>query len=311
MRSRAMRARYHSKGVLSVICFFVMLSDNYLAEQYDHWSNGRYYSGGLHEESFRTNGRDKEAGAMTESLSERAPGFAEQIAGVLTRAIHTGELRAGERLPTEAALRERYGVSRTVVREAISMLRSAGLVVSRRGSGSFVADEPQVSLVQALPGGSLASVLHLLELRRALEGEAACLAATRCSRSQLRRLRNAMVDIDEAVEAGESGVEQDMAFHRAVAEASNNEYFITVLDFYNRFLYQAISLTRRNEARRDTFVAEVISEHEAIIDAIAAGDGERARQAAWWHMDQARRRLNDIPPSLISGFEDACSDAQD
>ncbi|WP_456269835.1 FadR family transcriptional regulator [Kushneria sp. AK178] len=247
---------------------------------------------------------------MTEPLSARSPGFAEQIAGVLTRAIHTGEMRPGARLPTEAALRERYGVSRTVVREAISMLRSAGLVVSRRGSGSFVADEPQVSLVQALPGGSLASVLHLLELRRALEGEAACLAATRCSRSQLRRLRHAVIEIDEAVEAGESGVDQDLAFHRAIAEASHNEYFITVLDFYNRFLHQAIGLTRRNEARRETFVAEVISEHDAIIDAIAAGDGERARRAAWWHMDQACRRLNDIPPSLIEGFEHGGSDHQ-
>ncbi|WP_457808329.1 FadR/GntR family transcriptional regulator [Kushneria sp. EE4] len=247
---------------------------------------------------------------MADALSDRTPGFAEQMARALTRAIHTGELRAGDRLPTEAALGRQYDVSRSVVREAISVLRSAGLVVSRRGSGSFVADEPQVSLVQALPGGSLASVLHLLELRRALEGEAAFHAATRCSRSQLRRLRNAMVEIDEAVEAGESGVDQDMAFHRAIAEASNNEYFITVLDFYTRFLHQAIGLTRRNEARRETFVAEVIREHDAIIDAIAAGDGARARQAAWWHMDQARRRLNDIPSSLIEGFEQACSNHQ-
>ncbi len=247
---------------------------------------------------------------MTEALSDRSPGFAERIAGALTRAIHTGELRAGARLPTEAALCERYGVSRSVVREAISMLRSAGLVVSRRGSGTFVADEPQVSLVQALPGGSLASVLHLLELRRALEGEAAFHAAARCSRAQLRRLRNVMVEIDEAVDAGESGVDQDMAFHRAIAEASNNEYFITVLDFYNRFLHQAISLTRSNEARRDTFVADVIGEHDAIIEAIASGDGERARQAAWWHIDQARRRLNDIPPSLIRVFEHTRHDSQ-
>ncbi|ART62092.1 FadR/GntR family transcriptional regulator [Kushneria marisflavi] len=244
-------------------------------------------------------------------LSERGPGLAEQVAGVLTRAIHTGKLKAGQRLPTEAALGERHEVSRSVVREAISMLRNAGLVVSRRGSGTFVAEAPTVSLVQALPGGSLASVLHLLELRRALEGEAAFHAATRCSRAQLRRLRNAMVDIDEAVEAGESGVEQDLAFHRAIAEASNNEYFITVLDFYNRFLHQAISLTRSNEARRDTFVAEVISEHDAMIEAIASGDGDAARQAAWWHMDQARRRLSDIPPSLIEAFEHARDGGQD
>lgn len=240
---------------------------------------------------------------MADPLADRTPRLAEQIASALTRAIHIGELHSGERLPTEAALGERYDVSRSVVREAISMLKNAGLVVSRRGSGSFVTDEPKAALVQALPGSSLSSVLHLLELRRALEGEAAFHAATRCSRAQLRRLRNAMVEIDEAVEAGESGVDQDLAFHRAIAEASHNEYFITVLEFYNRFLHQAISLTRGNEARRATFVAEVISEHEMIIDAIARGDGEAARQASCWHMDQARRRLNDIPASLIEAFE--------
>lgn len=224
--------------------------------------------------------------------------LSERIARQLTHAIHTGELSAGVRLPTEAALGEHFGVSRSVVREAISMLRNAGLVISRRGSGSFVAEKPTASLVQALPGDSLQSVLHILELRRALEGEAAFHAAGRRTNSQLRRMRNAMVEIDEAVESGESGVEQDMAFHRAIAEASHNEYFVTVLDFYNRFLFQAISVTRANEARRASFVAEVVKEHEALVEAIAAGEGEAARQAAWWHMDQARRRLDAMPAAF-------------
>lgn len=241
---------------------------------------------------------------MTEMAepADRGVKLSERIARQLTHTIHTGELKAGARLPTEAALGERFGVSRSVVREAISMLGNAGLVISRRGSGSFVADKPTASLVQSLPGASLKSVLNLLELRRALEGEAAFHAATRRTRGQLRRMRNAMVEIDEAVESGESGVEQDMGFHRAIAEASHNEYFVTVLDFYNRFLHQAISVTRANEARRAGFVAEVVREHEALVDAIAAGDAEAARQAAWWHMDQAHRRLDAMPASGLDAL---------
>lgn len=229
----------------------------------------------------------------------RGPQLSEQVAQRLTDAIQAGEWTRGERLPTEAALGERFGISRSVVREAISMLRMSGLVTSRQGSGSFIAAEPTVSLRLAIPDPDLQSVVEVLELRRPLEVEAARLAAERCTPSQLRRIRNAMVDIDEAVEAGLSGVDQDLAFHRAIAEAANNSHFTAVLDFYNRFLHHAIRVTRTNESLRETFMQQVVAEHQAMLDAIAAGDGNAAAKAAAIHLQHAEARLRQAPPDLL------------
>ncbi|WP_353980332.1 FadR/GntR family transcriptional regulator [Salinicola endophyticus] len=237
------------------------------------------------------------------SAPSRGPQLSEQVATRLSEAIQSGEWARGERLPTEAALGQRFGISRSVVREAISMLRNAGLVTSRRGSGSFVADAPTVSLRLALPDSDLASVIEVLELRRPLEVEAARLAASRRTPSQLRRIRNAMVDIDEAVEAGHSGVEQDLAFHRAIAEAAHNAHFTAVLDFYNRFLHHAIQVTRTNESLRETFMQQVVAEHQAIVDAIAAGDAEAAAQAAARHLEHAEVRLRQAPEDLIARIQ--------
>ncbi len=233
----------------------------------------------------------------------RGPQLSEQVAQRLSDAIQAGEWGRGARLPTEAALGERFGISRSVVREAISMLRNGGLVTSRRGSGSFVAESPTVSLRLAIPDPDLQSVVEVLELRRPLEVEAARLAAERHTPSQLRRIRNAMADIDEAVEAGLSGVDQDLAFHRAIAEAANNSHFTAVLDFYNRFLHQAIRVTRTNESLRDTFMQQVVAEHQAILDAIAAGDGEAAARAAATHLEHAETRLRQAPTDLLERVE--------
>ena len=232
----------------------------------------------------------------------RGPQLSEQVAQRLSDAIQAGEWGRGARLPTEAALGERFGISRSVVREAISMLRNGGLVTSRRGSGSFVAEAPTVSLRLAIPDPGLQPVAEVLELRRPLEVEAARLAAERRTPSQLRRIRNAMVDIDEAVEAGLSGVDQDLAFHRAIAEAANNTHFTAVLDFYNRFLHQAIRVTRTNESLRETFMQQVVAEHQAILDAIAAGDADAAARAAAIHLEHAETRLRQAPPDLLKSM---------
>ncbi|WP_110644134.1 FadR/GntR family transcriptional regulator [Salinicola sp. CPA57] len=238
---------------------------------------------------------------MSENIEQpsRGPQLSEQVAQRLSDAIQAGEWGRGARLPTEAALGERYGISRSVVREAISMLRNGGLVTSRRGSGSFVAESPTISLRLPIPDPDLQSVVEVLELRRPLEVEAARLAAERCTPSQLRRIRNAMVDIDEAVEAGLSGVDQDLAFHRAIAEAANNTHFTAVLDFYNRFLHHAIRVTRTNESMRETFMQQVVAEHQAILDAIAAGNADAAARAATIHLEHAEMRLRQAPPDLL------------
>jgi len=125
--------------------------------------------------------------------------LAEQVIARLANDIRSGRLEPGARLPTEQALSSALGVSRTVVREAVAALRADGLVVTRRGSGAYVADPTAGPFRIAAPkAAALADVLQVMELRLAVEVEAAALAAERASRRQVGVIRTAWRGIDRA-----------------------------------------------------------------------------------------------------------------
>ncbi len=241
---------------------------------------------------------------MTSSRDQRltAPGTLTDLAAdALTRLIRGGEYPPRSRLPSEMALADRFGVSRTVVREAVARLKSAGLVESRQGSGIYVR-EPNVDMrFQIDPGalhGSAASVLEIVELRRGLEAEAAALAAERCSRAQLADIRRSLEAIEREEAAGRDGVQADMDFHRAIARASGNRHFPALWDFVGQFLRVAIRATRANEARRTDFAAQVHEEHRNLVEAIARRDPAAARAAAIKHMEMAAARIREAGPGF-------------
>jgi GntR family transcriptional regulator, transcriptional repressor for pyruvate dehydrogenase complex len=134
---------------------------------------------------------------VTERLSDR-------LALLLSRQIDSGALRPGDRLPTEQQLALAHGVSRTVVREAVHQLRSRELVRSRQGSGVYVAPPPLNQPLAFDPRvlESVQSVVHVVEVRRVLEGEMAALAAERATRAQVAALRRALKAIETATAAG-------------------------------------------------------------------------------------------------------------
>jgi GntR family transcriptional repressor for pyruvate dehydrogenase complex len=219
--------------------------------------------------------------------------LAEQLADVLIVSIREGRLTAGQRLPTEAALVERFGVSRTVVREALSRLKTLGLLESRQGSGAFIRN-PDASNAERLilrPDGSMNAVIQMAEVRRALEAEAAALAAARRTVKSIKKIRGAAAAIEKAVAAGGDGVEQDVAFHAAIAEATGNPYLLATLAYLNRFLIDATRVTRANEATRADLAQQVRDEHAAVIAAIEAGDTVAARIAGAAHMVNAAERI--------------------
>jgi GntR family transcriptional repressor for pyruvate dehydrogenase complex len=219
--------------------------------------------------------------------------LSEQLADALIVGIRDGQLQAGQRLPTEAALVQRFGVSRTVVREALSRLKTLGLLESRQGSGAFVRHPGQREAERLVlaPDGSVAAVLQMVEVRRALEAESAALAAARCSAAGLGRIRRALQAIEQAVAAGGDGVAEDVAFHAAIAEAAGNPYLLATLAYLQQFLLDATRVTRAHEAGRADLAQQVRQEHAAIVEAIAAGDAEAARQAGARHMVQAAERI--------------------
>ncbi len=219
--------------------------------------------------------------------------LSDRLAALLGERIASGALRPGDRLPTEQQLALSHGVSRTVVREAVHQLKSRSLVVSRQGSGVFVAPAPmhQPLAFDASVLESVQAVFHVVEVRRVLEAEIAALAAERATRAQVAAMRRALKAIDLAAAAGNDGVAEDLAFHRVIGEATGNPQFRLLLGFLEQYLREGIRITRGNEARRDDFMEAVRLEHRAIVDAIAARDPAAARRRAREHMIHGERRL--------------------
>jgi GntR family transcriptional repressor for pyruvate dehydrogenase complex len=227
--------------------------------------------------------------------------LSDRLAALLGERIGSGALRPGDRLPTEQQLALAHGVSRTVVREAVHQLRSRELVLSRQGSGVFVAPAAQHRPLAFDPAvlDSLEAVVEVVEVRRVLEGEIAALAAERASRAQIAAMRRALKAIDSAAAAGHDGVAEDLAFHRTIGEATGNPQFRLLLGFLEQYLREGMRVTRGNEARRVDFMEAVRHEHRAIVDAIAARDPVQARRRACEHMQHSEQRL--IEGKVIAG----------
>lgn len=221
------------------------------------------------------------------------PRLSDRVAAALRERIGSGALSIADQLPSENAMAGEFGVSRTVVREAVSRLKSEGLLYTRQGKGIFVAPTALIRPLRIAPEAShsLRSVLDIVELRRALEAEAAALAAERRARTDVMALRVALRAIDAAVRAGGNGVAEDVRFHRRIAEASGNPYYIDVLEYIGQFLRGVTTITRANEATRADFERQVRDEHNAVLDAIAAQDADAARAAASRHMQNAAGRI--------------------
>lgn len=230
---------------------------------------------------------------MDQAPIPRAAGLAAEVAGRLRSAIERGDIvQDGNRLPTEAVLAKTYGVSRPVIREAMSLLKSDGLVISHQGRGQFV--NPEGSSVFRLepPVDSPAGLESLFEFLMAVEVPATRLAAQRRSDEELRDIRAAYERLYEATRKGGDGTDEDKAFHQAIVRASHNAYFIEFADFLDARVRRLIRAARKNTRNlSDELVWQVQAEHEAILQAIEAGDADRASSAAGTHLANAAARL--------------------
>lgn len=241
---------------------------------------------------------------MFQKIHSRA-GLSDEVAQTLLEQIRNGNLPAGAKLPSEAALAEQFGVSRAVVREATAQLKSQGVVESRQGSGVYVSPHGLVIPLRIDPDdvGSLGAVLQLLDVRRALEAEAAEQAARKRTARQMEKIEQALANISHEVAQGNDGVLADMAFHKTIAQAAGNPFLLTTLHFLNQYLEAAVRITRNNEAQNSNFARQVREEHHALADAIRAGDPVSARHMAQTHLYNAGRRLKQSPQTATSQAE--------
>jgi DNA-binding FadR family transcriptional regulator len=217
-----------------------------------------------------------------------------ELIGRLTEDILSGRLAPHTRLPTEHELMRSFGVSRTVVREAIAALRAEGIVSTRQGSGAFVSDDPLRRPFRIEQEGfqSVAKVVDVMELRICVEVEAAGLAAERRTKSDLARITRSNALFSQAIGRGEPGIEADFEFHAAIGAATENPYFLSFLDFIGRLIIprRSVHLDKSNPAKVAQFLRRIDAEHRAIANAIAGQNVGLARRAMRTHLTRSRER---------------------
>ncbi|HCJ72699.1 FadR/GntR family transcriptional regulator [Agrobacterium pusense] len=217
---------------------------------------------------------------------------AQQIIDNLSAEIRSGKLKNGDQLPTEPQLERAYGVSRTVVREAIADLRSAGYVVPIQGKGVFVSSDSEwagVKLTQS-EVGTIAETLEMLEFRLATEGEAAAIAAYRRTAQQEAAISAAHRKMARAIDARESTVDADYEFHSAIATATNNRFYLEALRQFGSRSIPRGQFPTLPETGDANYLRKVQAEHEAILRAIVEQDPDAARKAMREHMLASQRR---------------------
>lgn len=220
--------------------------------------------------------------------------LAGEVVKRIADAIRSGWLEPGARLPTEQELMAALGVSRTVVREAVAALRADGLVTTRQGSGAFVAADASRVPFRIDPEGlsSIDDVLEVMELRLAIEVEAAALAAERIAPARLAPIRRALRAVEAALRKGGGAIEEDFAFHRAIATASGNTRIAELLALLGHHVIPRqsvrVSVTSPDEQRR--YLLRIQEEHGRIFDAIANGDAGEARKAMRTHLTRSLTR---------------------
>jgi DNA-binding FadR family transcriptional regulator len=235
----------------------------------------------------------------------RRPGY-ETAAAKIAEFITTSGLRPGDRLPTERALGERLGVSRTVVREAIKVLAATGLVRTRQGSGLYVAGEPRpfaTAAIDLLMPVDPEHMLSLFEFRCTLEMQSARLAAERITPRELHALQEAVTLNRLGAESDrvDQFNEGDVSFHQGLAAASRNPFLASSVAAVLRLQRWAIAMVLAGVPGSLLVAAE---QHAAILEAIRNGQSEAAAAAMQTHVQtvmsayqqEVRRRLIGTAP---------------
>jgi len=208
--------------------------------------------------------------------------------------IKAGTFKPGEKLPTEFELTEMFGVSRTPLREALSILEASGMIKSRQGGGNVVQSVSIVSLMEEsiLEMIDIDQVLHLLEVRIILESESAALAAIRRQEEDLQRIEQVLDALRQSVEAEEAvGHEQDIRFHQAIIKAAHNPVLKKTMKGIGSLYYNSVRFSLKKNVGFYEKKQQVLKEHEMIATAIKSQDSESARQAMLKHLHNARSKL--------------------
>jgi len=232
---------------------------------------------------------------MTSELGRPAlaprPKLSVRLIDALRSDIESGRIRGGQKLPSEVQLTVKFGVSRTVVREALAALAADGLVETRQGSGAFAVQQ-RFSAFSNLAADKISIAINVLEVRMGIEIESAGLAAQRRNPAQDAAIHEAYYEFDRLLALNDATGKSDFAFHRAIAAATNNPFYIEVLEALGT---RTIPCDVTSPWGTDSMLTldyqmGLQVEHARIMDAISAGDAGEARAAMRDHLTNSQQR---------------------
>lgn len=214
-----------------------------------------------------------------------------QVYKALLDKIRFGTYGLGEKLPSENELSEEHEVSRPVVRAALAKLRDSGLIVSRRGAGSFVNSGVPTDASGYEPLSSVDDIAKYFQFRRTIESEIAMQAAQRGTQKHADQLREIAEEVLALVSSGRESVGADIKFHTTLAELSDNRFLVETIGLIQTHWVFIGNFVRSLGAARPRTGRRMTDEHLAIVDAIAKQDPAAARKAMLLHVDGSERRV--------------------
>ena len=221
--------------------------------------------------------------------------ISEEIVGQIKQLISKGDLKPGDRIPSERDLATMMGVSRPSVREAIMVLEAMGFLDSRQGGGTFVRAltegsimDPLAKLVEKKDPELLRS---LAEVRMGLESWSAYLAAQRAVDEDLAELRRIYAVMEKQAARGGWDSEVDAEFHYAITAASHNSLQMHVLDSIHSIFHTTIQVALMEFYQEEGHVQLLLTHHREIMEAIAAHEPERARQKMMEHLSMVEKKM--------------------
>ncbi len=229
----------------------------------------------------------------TGPIKKRGRTLSDEVVEQLAEKIQSGELEVGKKLPTESEFVEAFGVSRSVIREAISQLQARGLVETRHGVGTFVREFVMKESIfdrSTMAPGTTEDLAAVLEVRACLESEAAGLAAQRRTEQQLVQLEQILKTLLREDISRDVSVDVDFQFHVQIAKCTHNSHFLDLLLQLGKHAIPRSRLAIYDQ-EKPMYQQRLNMEHEAIYNAIASKDADGARAAMRMHIVNSRQRM--------------------
>jgi GntR family transcriptional repressor for pyruvate dehydrogenase complex len=224
----------------------------------------------------------------------RSRNLSQEVVDEITSRIKNGVLQPGDKLPTESVLMQEQGVSRTVIREAMSRLQAGGLIETRHGIGSFIRS-PNTNSFHIDPTElvTIQDVLNVLQLRQSLESTAAGIAALKRSDEDLATMEGILKEFEQALLSGKETVDTDFRFHLSIARATGNRYFVEFMSYLGQTVIPRtrINTASLGEETQQRYLQRVHYEHEEIFKAIQSKNPLVASSAMQMHLNNSAERL--------------------